>query len=311
MTRNTLSHLRQKSDTFLKGELNRQLNRDRDFLAKLFEFIEDLKSSEIEDDTDELEREEDEETGRQISDSALAMNGYIAAMRAAARGAVSRRMPKKNSVNARIINWLGSRVMGDGQLRELGAILIPQAHLRTFVNPVKRYLDSISSRYRAFRRLRRERNSWYTNAETANIDVHPLEVDIVLLAILKSAGELLSRSHVLRDIDSPTWAHLKNVLDQYRTQILVDEATDFSPVQLACMYGLTHPRSRSFFACGDFNQRLTAWGTRTSDEMRWVCADLVTREGQRRGSANSPAKRLLVRHYSLNRRDQTEGHPTA
>jgi hypothetical protein len=71
---------------------------------------------------------------------------------------------------------------------------------------------------------------------------------------------------------------LKNVFDQYRTQILVDEATDFSPVQLACMYGLAYPRSRSFFACGDFNQRLTTWGTRTSNEMRWVCADLATRE---------------------------------
>lgn len=278
LTRSALGQLRQKSDAILKGELNRQLNRDRDFLAKLFEFIEDLKSNEVEDDTDELEAEEDEEAGRQISDSALAMNGYIAAMRALARGTISRRMPKKNSVNARIINWLGPRVMDEAQLRELGAILIPQAHLRAFVNPVKRYLDSISSRYRAFRRLRREENSWYTDAEIANIDLHPLEVDIVLLAILKSAGELLSRSHVLRDIDSPTWTHLKNVFDQYRTQILVDEATDFSPVQLACMFSLTHPRSHSFFACGDFNQRLTTWGTRTPDQMRWFCADLVTRE---------------------------------
>jgi hypothetical protein len=168
--------------------------------------------------------------------------------------------------------------MGDAQLRELGTILVPQAHLRAFVNPVKRYLDNISSRYRGFRRIRRDGSSWYTNAEIGNIDLHPLEVDIILLAILKSAGELLSRSHVLRDIDSPTWAHLQNVLDQYRTQILVDEATDFSPVQLACMYNLSHPRGHSFFACGDFNQRLTTWGTRTSDEMRWVCADLMTRE---------------------------------
>jgi DNA helicase IV len=28
---------------------------------------------------------------------------------------------------------------------------------------------------------------------------------------------------------------------------------------------------RSFFACGDFNQRLTTWGSRSLDEVRWAC----------------------------------------
>jgi DNA polymerase III delta prime subunit len=278
LTRNALGQLRQRSDAILRGESNRQLNRDRDFLAKLFDFIKDLKSTESEDDLDELEADEDEETAKPRSDTAMALSAYMAAVRAVARGTVTHRMPKKNSGNARVVDWLGSRSMSDAQLRELGTILVPQSHLRAFVSPVKRYLDSISSRYRAFRRIRRDGSSWYTHAEIANIDLHPLEVDIILLAILKSAGELLSRSHVLRGIDSPTWTHLQNVLDQYRTQILVDEATDFSPVQLACMYSLSHPRGHSFFACGDFNQRLTTWGTRTSDEMRWVCADLMTRK---------------------------------
>jgi hypothetical protein len=276
--RGALAQLRQKSDVILRAELNRQLNRDRDFLTSLFEFIKDLKSNEAEDDADELETEEDEETARPRSDTAVAMRGYMAAVRSFARGTISRRMPKKNSINTTIIHWLGSRVMGDDQLRQVGTLLVPQTHLRTFVNPVRRYLDGVPGRYRVFRRVRREANSWYTDTEIASTDVHPLEVDIVLLAILKSAGELLSRSDILRNLDSPTWTHLKNVLEQYRTQILVDEATDFSPVQLACMYGLAHPRSRSFFACGDFNQRLTIWGTRTSNEMRWVCADIMTRE---------------------------------
>lgn len=283
LTRGALAQLRQKSDAILKAELNRQLNRDRDFLAELSDFIKDLKSkdlksSETEDEADELEAEEDEEAARSKNDTALAMSAYLTAVRASARATVSRRMPKRNSANARILNWLGSRVMSDDQLREVGTILVPQAHIRSFVNPVKRYLDGMPSRYRAYRGIRREEKSWYTETEVPTVDVHPLEVDIVLLAILKSAGELLSRSEIVRGIDSTMWAQLKNALDQYRTQIVVDEATDFSPIQLACMYSLAHPRSRSFFACGDFNQRLTTWGTRTSDEMRWVCPDMETRE---------------------------------
>lgn len=276
--RSMLAQFKQKSDAILKAELNRQMNRDRNFLASLFEFIKDLKSNDADDDPDELETEEDEESSKPRNDMAVAMRVYMSAVRSSARGAISRRTPKRSSTNTKIINWIGSRVMSDDQLREVGALLIPQVHLRAFIDPVKRYFNGIPGRYRAFRRSKREASSWYSSKEMASNDVHPLEVDIILLSILKSARELLSRSDILRSLDSSTWAHLKNVLDHYKTQVLVDEATDFSPVQLACMYGLSHPRSRSFFACGDFNQRLTTWGTRTENDMQWSCGDIVVRE---------------------------------
>jgi DNA helicase IV len=53
---------------------------------------------------------------------------------------------------------------------------------------------------------------------------------------------------------------------------------DFSPVQLACMAALVNPRIRSFFACGDFNQRLTIWGARSVKELTWVFPDLDIKE---------------------------------
>jgi superfamily I DNA/RNA helicase len=60
----------------------------------------------------------------------------------------------------------------------------------------------------------------------------------------------------------------------YRAQILVDEATDFSPVQLACMLQLAHPVMRSFFICGDINQRLTEWGLKSGAALDWIAADI-------------------------------------
>ena len=42
------------------------------------------------------------------------------------------------------------------------------------------------------------------------------------------------------------------------------------------MLALAHPLTRSFFACGDFNQRVTAWGTRSESEMAWVDAGIGT-----------------------------------
>lgn len=277
-TRTLLDQLRQKSSAILKSDLNLQLNRDRDFLSSLFEFVQDLKTNDSDDERDDIEIEDDEDSRNSKSDAAIAMAAYQRAVRTMARVTITRRASKKLSATAKVVEWIGPRMMSEERLRELGANLVLQGHLRLFVNPVKRYMDLIPSRYRSYRRTNREFTSWYTRNEVNTAEVHPLEVDIVLLSILRSATELLNRSEVLRNVESATWSTLRNALDQYRTQILVDEATDFSPIQLACMYALAHPRSKSFFACGDFNQRLTTWGTRTPEQMRWVCTDLQTRE---------------------------------
>jgi DNA helicase IV len=54
--------------------------------------------------------------------------------------------------------------------------------------------------------------------------------------------------------------------------VFVDEATDFSAVQLACAVELSHPRLRSWFACGDLNQRITDHGVRDRSEFDWLVA---------------------------------------
>ena len=44
------------------------------------------------------------------------------------------------------------------------------------------------------------------------------------------------------------------------------------------MAALSRPKINSFFACGDFNQRLTTWGTRSIDDMNWVLPGVELRE---------------------------------
>jgi len=93
---------------------------------------------------------------------------------------------------------------------------------------------------------------------------------MLLLAILRFSRELLQIPTVRRDLEEPFWRALQPVYYQYRLQVFADEATDFSPVQLACMLAITHPVTGSFFGCGDFNQRLTRWGTRSASHVDWV-----------------------------------------
>jgi DNA polymerase III delta prime subunit len=275
-----VTSLKEASDGKIKAALNLQLNRNRAFLDELARFIDGLQQAQITDadEQDDLDADEEEDATAPRTGRAAALNAYMQAVRAQARAVASKRTLSKTSRNGKIIEWLGDRALTEADLAEVGANLLVQTNARRFVNPVKRYLDGIPKRYRGFRRERQQDSRWYRNEGFEARDIHPLELDIVLLAILRAAGDLISMPNVQRDIDSPAWSSLQSVLGYYCNQILVDEATDFSPIQLACMAALAHPRLRSFFACGDFNQRLTTWGARSVDDLKWVFADFDIKE---------------------------------
>ncbi|EJL6481426.1 ATP-binding domain-containing protein [Vibrio cholerae] len=271
-----IAHSKEETDKRIKAALNLQLNRNRRFLDELANYLDTLQvttADEAEDPDEDEDEPEAPKTGR-----AAALSAYMQAARVQARAVANKRSISKTSRTGKIIEWLDDRGLQETERPGVGMSLLMQTQARRFANPVKRYLDSIPKRYRSFRREHQQNESWYQAAGYETRDIHPLELDVVLLAILRSAGEFLSSQGVLRDIESPLWSPLQMVLSHYRNQVLVDEATDFSPLQLACMAALTHPRLRSFFACGDFNQRLTTWGARSQSDLTWVFADLEIRE---------------------------------
>jgi hypothetical protein len=262
------------TDGRIRRALNVQVNRDRDFLDDLAKFIDGL----FEEDDDRDEQEPEDEGVRQSrTKRGAAEIAYMAAVRMQAQAEVSKRNVGRTGRSARILEWIGERSLANEERPAVGQSLQIQAAARRFLNPLRRYIDGVPARYRRFRRIRQAEEHWYKAEGLIQGDITPLEVDIILLAILRAAIQLMRDARIQRNIDDQYYAALRRIRDLFRNQVMVDEATDFSPIQLACMGALCNPQMRSFFACGDFNQRITEWGSRSADELKWAFPDIDIR----------------------------------
>jgi DNA helicase IV len=96
------------------------------------------------------------------------------------------------------------------------------------------------------------------------------EVDVLILVMLRNARKLLTYNNSQKLLNSTNHEWLESIKSRYLMQVFVDEATDFSAVQLSCMLELAHPSLRSWFACGDLQQRITANGLEDVSELQWL-----------------------------------------
>ena len=81
-----------------------------------------------------------------------------------------------------------------------------------------------------------------------------------MLVMLRNARRIVQYPDGKRLELSTQHDWLENIKSRYLMQVFVDEATDLSAVQLACTIELANPKLRSWFACGDLRQRITANG---------------------------------------------------
>ncbi|MGD0142609.1 MAG: ATP-binding domain-containing protein [Rhizomicrobium sp.] len=276
--RSIVARVKVEAEFLMRNALSAQLRSQPNLLDSLLNFVEKLEDDRRdEEDIEEDSDEEEEGTVIARVGREAAFDAYIRASRAQARAALANRSLRRGSRDARVVEWLGQRAMPGPRLLSLGKLLQIQGSAQRFVNPVNRYIRGFPARYRQFRRDRTGNKRWYQSGKIGPSDISPLELDLVLLGILRGASGFLGADRIARDLDKPEYVSLRSVRDLFRSQVLVDEATDFSPLQLACMSALCDSATRSFLACGDFNQRITEWGSRSNDELRWVLPDIDIR----------------------------------
>jgi hypothetical protein len=266
--------LKEAVEKQMRLALNTQLFKDKTFLEKLARFIETLEA--MNDDGDDADMDDDDEAPMSLSGLRAAVDQYGRAVRSLAFARAKKRSIPSSSRLGRIVEWLDERIPPLNEMERVSKLLAMQAVLKRFVSPVRSYLIRVPHRYKQFRRSEAAAQ-WFDSRGSASNDIHPLEVDIVLLSMMRSTDELLTGARDLLTRGGPERHLLEKHLTRYQTQVLIDEATDFSPIQLAIMATLSRPDTRSVFACGDFNQRVTNWGAKSLDDVKWAVPGLEMR----------------------------------
>ena len=253
------SNLANETTKKIDEAITLQLNRDHQLPNKIADKIElikqDMVASEHDEEDDDVEDSVD--VGYKLKD---AITAYKRALRAQAKAHASNKKVPPKSLNGMLLKWLGERCLKIEDQKEVGSKLNILSLIRKFKAPTNRYIRNLPKRYKLFRRVSQKLDKWYRKTDYNPNDLHPLELDILIYSILNIPNKLLQKRSVVNSINESQWSTLKNIYNICMNQVYVDEATDFSPVQIACMSKLSYPVIDSFFACGDFNQRLTTWG---------------------------------------------------
>ncbi len=261
------------TDDLLTRERNRLFNQNKEIFTQLAQYLEKIKQD---DEPDEEESFDDDEEQVVVQKGSLqeGVKAYLAAMRALARTRYLKRSLSRTSRSALVVEFLGDAVPDKEVLVRLGRHISLQNGLRRFINSHKRYVTDLPSSYTGFRKEKAVQEKFYADEKFTPSSIAADELDFIVLMTLKNARELLAERFVSHSINDAKFSYLANISSLFRNQIMVDEATDFSLLQLACMESLTSLSTRSFFACGDINQRITETGIRTREQLSWLSSSL-------------------------------------
>ncbi len=270
-----VARLRDATRTTLRQPLALHFRRDRDAMDALARFVSTL-SPEADDASDDADADGEDEDDELVSPGGrvAAEAAFVRALRARAVAQARRRALGSETRAARVLAWATERGIELPLLDEVGQQLLVQRAASRLLRAPNLYLRRMASRYRQFRRAVQPDGRWYSSTVANSNDADPLEVDLVVLALLRGASAMRRDGVLIRRMADRTPALIDTVEALKRHQILVDEATDFSPVQLACMAQLARSGLDSFCASGDFNQRLTLWGSRSPSELAWLYPDI-------------------------------------
>ena len=270
---NEIRRLSDQIATELNKIANLLLNTHKRLLDDIISALPAIRAEEEEeadDDSDEVAQAAVVSTNTRVE----ALNILMSALRNWARAIAEGRGPLGGQ-SGRVIEFLKAKLPPDDRFASVGAGIVTRSRLRVLVQAPRASVLGVPAMYARFRRqLVREGLHFIANDATATFvnrnRISHDEVDILMLVMLRNARLIVEYPDGRRLEHASQHDWFENIKSRYLMQVFVDEATDLSAVQLACTVELANPKLRSWFACGDLRQRITANGIQNDSEIAWV-----------------------------------------
>ena len=247
-------------------EANRILRAKPEILEQLHAFL--GESNQLEELTDD-ENEADDESqvsppspaDTEVSLNRRAADLLISTLRTCATNAALGESPRKRV--REIANVMEGLLPPSDNASKIGRRILLRRALMVLMSAPRNWVFNVAGSYSLFRR--RHPKLYVADVGDRDDLISDDEMDVLILLSLRNA---LTVKNEWGDDAPPAW--LSPIIDYHYPQVYVDEATDFSAVQLAALMQLSHPNLRSWFACGDFRQRITLTGISSESELRWI-----------------------------------------
>ncbi len=185
----------------------------------------------------------------------------------------------EDTLNYRIINLLSENLPGIDYLTQLGKKIIDRKVANVLTRGYSNLLDRIPFYYQRFRlSLLSQEQIYFSTSVEKNIrdkSIDDNEYDLIMYTMLRNARVIIDRNKKWIKGNSGL-SLLENIKSEYVTQIAVDEATDFSSLQLGAMFYLAHPQFKSVTFSGDLMQRLTSIGITSWDDLSFISDSFIT-----------------------------------
>ena len=270
--------LRDELMDMVERRLGRLARADSGLLRRLASTLNDLKDvsdeDSDEDDTDiEDSRDEDAEeqaerpTSLTEARKAKIVRAVVRALAARAQGRMAR-----NTQARAILDGLPTSAFTAEEIAWIGRREAAMRGAAPLVSPVRERFRGIPRRYRRYRG--QARAELFGGAAGEKDTLRAPELDLLVTVALRAAGTHLTNDRVLGRLGDDAWSVLGTIATLMRNQIVIDEVTDFAPLQLAAMHALSNPRIGGLLAAGDFAQRLTHEGLRNIAAARAVIPGL-------------------------------------
>ena len=255
-------------ESLIREKINEVFENNNNLLKEVYNFHATLKR-------DKSAEEFDEDFEKNLNENKLGYNIISEYIIKYSRKKFKNEEIGEKTYIYKIYNFIVNKGIkfSDFELTNIGLNDSLKSNKSLLINPLNKLFNEVNRYYLNFKI---QNNLFQSESEYSYID--QLELDMLILMKLKILNNISPDYSYKSGKENEVSKNIDKLKSHFKNQIFIDEVTDFSPIQVSAINLLCNSKVSSLFMSGDFNQRLTTYGLKNIDELKWVDSSVLEKE---------------------------------